>query len=108
MRRLEPGESHEAAAQHSEVTDRQLDQKDDEGKAQANNAASSKDPLAGADPFQTTLLPSIADADEQQVLDPKTVLGCCRCARSFNQQQGLPTGPGQVGVDHARALEFAP
>ena len=106
MMHLEPEDPLKPAAQSPEVVDRSLDQKEDDGEAQVNNATSSKDPLGVAEPFQKIPLPSIADADEQHVLDPKILLECCRCSRSFNWRHGLPVGTGHVGVDHPRVLAY--
>ena len=91
MRRLEPEEPPKAAAESSEV-ELSLDQMEDDDKVQVNDATSSKDPLEGTDPFQNIPLPSIADADDQHLPDPKTLLECCQCSRSFSQEHGLPIG----------------
>ena len=74
------------------MTDQSLDQKEDNGEAQANNATSSKDPFGGTDPFQNSPLP--------------TLLECCQCSRSFNQEHGLPVRTSNVGVDHSRVLKY--
>ena len=65
---------------------------------QANAATSSATQPRGADPWQIIPLPSVADVDEQQVLDPKTLRGCCRCAKAFSYQHKFPVGHGRVGV----------
>ena len=105
MRRLEPDDSHQTAAQSSEFIDHSLEQKEDDAQAQTNKATSSNDPSGEADPFQNIPLLSFADADEHQVLDPETLLECCRCACTFNQEHGLPVGTDRVGVEQPRVHE---
>ena len=106
MRRLEPGDPPETAAQSSDVAEKALDQREVSEETQANLATSSKEPPGGTDPFQNIPLPSSADEEEQHILDPKTLLECCRCSRSFNQEDGLPVGTGNVGVDHSKLFEY--
>ena len=76
--------------------------------AQASLATSSRKDEEGIGPFQNVPLPSVADEEEPHIMDPKTLLECCRCARSFNLAHGLPDRArlpvrnGTVGVDHSR------
>ena len=55
----------------------------------ANAASSSNTQDAGADPWKNIQLPCIADMSEQQVMDPKTLLECCQCAKACNQEHEL-------------------
>ena len=55
----------------------------------ANPATASDTQSAGADPWKNTPFPSIADATKQQVLDPKTLLECCKRAGTFIQKHDL-------------------
>ena len=48
-------------------------------------------------------LPSIADVSEQQVMDPKTLLACCRCAKEFIHEHDLSDGD-DTGISIARIL----
>ena len=51
-----------------------------------NAALSSNTHDAEADPWKKIPLPSIADVSEQQVMDPKTLLACCKCAKEFSHE----------------------
>ena len=75
--------------------------------SQAKAAISSKTQSSEADPWKNTPLPSVADVDEQRVLDPKTLLECCKRAKAFNLEYRFPVGNCRVGVPHQRVLEYS-
>ena len=76
-------------------------------KTTSATAASSSSTLdTGADPWKNRPLPSIAGGSEWQVMDPKTLLECCKCTRAFNQEHELPVGSGAVGVTLMRTIEY--
>ena len=47
--------------------------------------------------------PNVADAAEQQVMDPKTLLACCRCAKDFSHEHDLSDG-NDTGINIMRTL----
>ena len=69
----------------------------------ANAASSSNTQDAEADPWKHIPLPSIADVSEQQVMDPKTLLACCRCAKKLSHEHDL-SGGDDTGINIARTL----
>ena len=71
MRPLKLVEPCAPATQSSKVVNLPWSQEQNKDDTQANNATSSKDLEGGDDPLQNIPLPSIADVEEQQVLDPK-------------------------------------
>ena len=44
------------------------------------------------------------DDEAPHALDPTTLLDCCRCARVFNEEYGLPVGKGEGDQEHHRII----
>ena len=71
--------------------------------AAAQAASSSGTQNAPAKLWKNIPLPSIADTSEQQIMNPKTLLDCCQCAKEFVHECDLSDGD-DPGINIMRTI----